>query len=67
MTDPFPADRREGMTIDERLRDAYITPTTDAVKAFRLGYQAGRVNLWQDQDKAVYATIIDKATTRVKP
>ena len=67
MTDPFPADRREGMTIDERLRDADITPTTDAVKAFRLGYQAGRVNLWQDQDKAVYATIIDKATTRVKP
>ena len=67
MTDAFPADRREGMTIDERLRDADITPTTDAVKAFRLGYQAGRVNLWQDQDKAVYATIIDKATTRVKP
>ena len=67
MTDPFPADRREGMTIDERLRDADITPTTDAVKAFRLGYQAGRVSLWRDQDKAVYATIIDKATTRVKP
>ena len=67
MTDAFPADRRANMTIDERLRDADITPTTDAVKAFRLGYQAGRVNLWQDQDKAVYATIIDKATTRVKP
>ena len=67
MTDPFPADRREGMTIDERLRDADITPTTDAVKAFRLGYQAGRVSLWRDQDKAVYATIIDRATTKVKP
>jgi hypothetical protein len=67
VTDPFPADRREGMTIDERLRDADITPTTDAVKAFRLGYQAGRVSLWRDQDKAVYATIIDRATTKVKP
>ena len=67
MTDPFPTDRREGMTIDERLRDADITPTTDAVKAFRLGYQAGRVSLWRDQDKAVYATIIDRATTHVKP
>jgi hypothetical protein len=55
------------MTIDERLRDADITPTTDAVKAFRLGYQAGRVSLWRDQDKAVYATIIDRATTKVKP
>ena len=67
MTDAFPADRREGMTIDERLRDADISPTTDAVKAFRLGYQAGRVSLWRDQDKAVYATIIDRATTHVKP
>ena len=67
MTDPFPADRRDGMTIDQRLRDADITPTTDAVKAFRLGYQAGRVSLWRDQDKAVYATIIDRATTKVKP
>ena len=67
MTDPFPADRREGMTIDARLRDADITPTTDAVRAFRLGYQAGRVSLWRDQDKAVYATIIDRATTHVKP
>ena len=67
MTDPFPADRRDGMTIDQRLRDADITPTTDAVRAFRLGYQAGRVSLWRDQDKAVYATIIDRATTHVKP
>ena len=67
MTDPFPADRRDGMTIDERLRDADITPTTDAAKAFRLGYQAGRISLWQDQDKAVYTKIIDAATTRVKP
>ena len=67
MTDAFPADRRANMTIDERLRDADITPTTDAVKAFRLGYQAGRVSLWRDQDKAVYATIIDRATTHVKP
>ncbi len=67
MTDPFPTDRRAGMNIDERLRDADITPTTDAAKAFRLGYQAGRVSLWRDQDKAVYATIIDAATTRVKP
>jgi hypothetical protein len=67
MTNPFPADRRAGMNIDQRLRDADITPTTDAVKAFRLGYQAGRVSLWRDQDKAVYATIIDGATTHVKP
>lgn len=67
MTDPFPADRRASMTIDQRLRDADITPTTDAAKAFRLGYQAGRVSLWRDQDKAVYATIIDRATTHVKP
>jgi hypothetical protein len=67
MTNPFPADRRAGMNIDQRLRDADITPTTDAVKAFRLGYQAGRVSLWRDQDKAVYATIIDRATTHVKP
>ena len=67
MTDAFPADRRANMTIDQRLRDADITPTTDAVKAFRLGYQAGRVSLWRDQDKAVYATIIDRATTKVKP
>ena len=67
MTDSFPADRRANMTIDQRLRDADITPTTDAVKAFRLGYQAGRVSLWRDQDKAVYATIIDRATTHVKP
>jgi hypothetical protein len=55
------------MTIDERLRDADITPTTDAAKAFRLGYQAGRISRWRDQDKAVYATIIDRATTHVKP
>ena len=67
MTDSFPADRRANMTIDQRLRDADITPTTDAAKAFRLGYQAGRVSLWRDQDKAVYATIIDRATTHVKP
>ena len=67
MTDPFPADQRASMTIDQRLRDADITPTTDAAKAFRLGYQAGRVSLWRDQDKAVYATIIDRATTHVKP
>ena len=65
MTDPFPADRRANMTIDERLRDADITPTTDAVKAFRLGYQAGRVSVVNDRGR--YATIIDKATTRVKP
>jgi hypothetical protein len=67
VTDPFPADRRASMTIDQRLRDADITPTTDAAKAFRLGFQAGRVSLWRDQDKAVYATIIDRATTHVKP
>jgi len=67
VTDPFPADRRASMTIDQRLRDADITPTTDAVKAFRLGFQAGRVSRWRDQDKAVYATIIDRATTHVKP
>ncbi|CAB4172742.1 hypothetical protein UFOVP952_2 [uncultured Caudovirales phage] len=67
MTDPFPFDRRAHMTIDQRLRDADITPTTDAAKAFRLGFQAGRISRWQDQDKAVYATIIDRATTRVKP
>jgi hypothetical protein len=65
MTDPFPADRRAGMTIDQRLRDAEITPTTDAVKAFRLGYQAGRVSVIDDRGK--YATIIDAATTKVKP
>ena len=64
MIDSFPADRRDGMTIDERLRDADITPTTDAVKAFRLGYQAGRASM---NEGAKYATIIDKATTRVKP
>ena len=62
MTDSFPADRRAGMTADERLRDADITPTTDAVKAFRLGYQAGRVSVVNDRGR--YATIIDKATTR---
>ena len=67
MTDPFPTDRRAAMTIDQRLRDADITPTTDAVKAFRLGFQAGRISRWRDQDKAVYATIIDRATTHVKP
>ena len=67
MTDPFPTDRRAAMTIDQRLRDADITRTTDAVKAFRLGYQAGRVSLWRDQDKAVYTKIIDGATTHVKP
>ena len=65
MTDSFPADRRANMTIDERLRDADITPTTDAVKAFRLGYQAGRVSVVNDRGR--YATIIDAATTRVKP
>ena len=65
MTDPFPADRRDGMTIDERLRDADITPTTDAVRAFRLGFQAGRVSVVSDRGR--YATIIDAATTRVKP
>jgi len=67
VTDLFPFDRRASMTIDQRLRDADITPTTDAAKAFRLGYQAGRVNLWQEQDKNQYATIIDRATTHVKP
>ena len=65
MTDPFPFDRRAGMTIDQRLRDADITPTTDAVKAFRLGFQAGRVSVIDDRGK--YATIIDAATTKVKP
>jgi hypothetical protein len=65
MTDFFPADRRAGMSITERLRDADITPTTDAVRAFRLGYQAGRVSVVNDRRR--YATIIDKATTRVKP
>ena len=64
MTDPFPADRRADMSITERLRDADITPTTDAVKAFRLGYQAGRASM---DEGAKYATIIDRATTRVKP
>jgi len=64
VTDPFPADRRAGMTITERLRDADVTPTTDAVKAFRLGFQAGRVSV---DDGAKYATIIDRATTHVKP
>ena len=64
MTDSFPADHRAGMTITELLRDADITPTTDAVKAFRLGYQAGRASM---NVAAKYATIIDKATTRVKP
>ena len=65
MTDPFPTDRRAAMTIDQRLRDADITPTTDAAKAFRLGFQAGRVSVVSDRGK--YATIIDAATTRVKP
>ena len=65
MTDPFPADRRADMSITERLRDADITPTTDAVKAFRLGFQAGRVSVIDDRGK--YATIIDAATTKVKP
>ena len=65
MTDAFPADRRANMTIDQRLRDADITPTTDAVKAFRLGYQAGRVSVVNDRGR--YATIIDAATTRVNP
>jgi hypothetical protein len=51
------------MTIDQRLRDADITPTTDAVKAFRLGYQAGRASM---DHGAKYATIIDRATTHVK-
>jgi len=64
VTDPFPADRRAGMTIDQRLRDADITPTTDAAKAFRLGYQAGRVSV---DEGAKYATIIDRETTHVKP
>ena len=64
MTDPFPADRRASMTVDERLRDADITPTTDAAKAFRLGFQAGRVSM---DEGAKYATIIDRATTHVKP
>ena len=64
MTDPFPTDRRAAMTIDQRLRDADITPTTDAAKAFRLGFQAGRVSV---DEGAKYATIIDRATTHVKP
>jgi len=65
VTDPFPADQRAGMSITERLRDADITPTTDAAKAFRLGFQAGRVSVVSDRGK--YATFIDAATTRVKP
>jgi hypothetical protein len=64
VTDPFPFDRRASMTIDQRLRDADITPTTDAAKAFRLGFQAGRVSM---DEGAKYATIIDRATTHVKP
>jgi len=64
VTDPFPADRRASMTIDQRLRDADITPTTDAAKAFRLGFQAGRASM---DEGAKYATIIDRATTHVKP
>jgi len=64
VTDPFPADQRGSMTIDQRLRDADITPTTDAAKAFRLGFQAGRVSV---DEGAKYATIIDRATTHVKP
>jgi hypothetical protein len=64
VTYPFPADRRASMTIDQRLRDADITPTTDAAKAFRLGYQAGRASM---DEGAKYATIIDRATTHVKP
>jgi len=64
VTDTLPADRRASMTVDERLRDADITPTTDAVKAFRLGFQAGRVSM---DEGAKYATIIDRATTHVKP
>jgi hypothetical protein len=64
VTDPFPADRRASMTIDQRLRDADIIPTTDAAKAFRLGFQAGRVSV---DECAKFATIIDRATTHVKP
>jgi len=64
VTDPFPVDRRASMTIDQRLRDADITPTTDAAKAFRLGYQVGRASM---DEGAKYATIIDRATTHVKP
>lgn len=64
MTDSFPADRRDGMTIDQRLRDAEITPTTDAARAFRLGYGAGRASM---NEGVKYATIIDRATTHVKP
>ena len=68
MTDSFAAYRRAAyMTISKRLRDADVTPTIDACAAYRLGYKAGRVNLWQEQDKNQYATIIDRATTRVKP
>ena len=65
MTDSFPADRRANMTIDQRLRDADITPTTDAVRAFRLGYGRGRADLIND--RGLFARIIDRATTHVKP
>ena len=65
MTDPFPADHRAGMIITELLRDADITPTTDAVRAFRLGYGRGRADLIND--RGLFARIIDRATTHVKP
>jgi hypothetical protein len=55
------------VTVEDKLRAAGITPTIEACAAYRLGYKAGRVNLWQEQDKNQYATIIDRATTRVKP
>jgi hypothetical protein len=54
------------MSIIERLSDADIHPTADAVKAFRLGYQAGRVRLWEEQDANQWATIIGEATTMVR-
>lgn len=53
------------MSVEDKLRAAGITPTIDACAAYRLGYKAGRVNLWEAQDK--WATVIDRATTRVKP
>ena len=59
-------DRRSGMSIIERLSDADIHPTADTVKAFRLGYQAGRVRLWEEQDANQWAMVIEKATTKVR-
>ncbi len=53
------------MTVEDKLRAAGVTPTIDAAKAFRLGYEAARLDAADGQGK--YATIIDRATTHVKP